>query len=85
MRIPRWIRISLLLVLAILLLIALGIGSVWLYFHPSYQRTNDSGHDQPTGFNRLAQAPAPTGPNQIWGSDLTCVAAEVRNRSSSRG
>ncbi len=37
-------------------------------------RTTDSDHDQPTAPNRLAQAPAPSGPNQIWVSDLTYVA-----------
>lgn len=37
-------------------------------------RTTDSGHDQPIAPNRLAQAPAPTGPKQIWVSDLTYVA-----------
>ena len=37
-------------------------------------RTTDSGHDQPIAPNRLAQAPVPTGPNQVWVSDLTYVA-----------
>lgn len=37
-------------------------------------RTTDSDHDQPTAPNRLAQTPAPSGPNQIWVSDLTYVA-----------
>jgi len=35
--------------------------------------TTRSDHDQPIAPNRLAQAPAPTGPNQVWVSDLTCV------------
>jgi putative transposase len=37
-------------------------------------RTTDSDHDQPIAPNRLAAAPAPTGPNQAWVSDLTYVA-----------
>jgi transposase InsO family protein len=37
-------------------------------------RTTDSAHEQPIAPNRLAQAPAPGGPNQIWVSDLTYVA-----------
>jgi len=37
-------------------------------------RPADSGHDQPIAPNRPAQAPAPTGPNQIWVGDLTHVA-----------
>ena len=36
-------------------------------------QTTDSRHDQPIAPNRLAQAPAPTGPNQVWVGDITCV------------
>ena len=36
-------------------------------------RTTDSDHDQPIAPNRLAQVPAPSGPNQIWVSDFTYV------------
>lgn len=36
-------------------------------------RTTDSDHDQPIAPNRLAERAAPTGPNQIWVSDLTYV------------
>lgn len=32
-----------------------------------------SDHDQPIAPNRLAERPAPTGPNQTWVADLTCV------------
>jgi len=39
----------------------------------SVPRTTDSDHDQPIAPNRLAQAPAPRGPNQIWVSDFTYV------------
>jgi transposase InsO family protein len=35
--------------------------------------TTDSDHDQPIAPNRLAQRPAPTGPNQIWLQDITYV------------
>jgi len=35
--------------------------------------TTQSDHDQPIAPNLLAQRPAPTGPNQIWVSDLTYV------------
>ena len=38
--------------------------------------TTQSDHDQPIAPNRLAQASAPSGPNQIWVSDLTYVATE---------
>jgi transposase InsO family protein len=36
-------------------------------------RTTDSDHDQPVAPNRLAERAAPTGPNQVWVSDLTYV------------
>lgn len=36
-------------------------------------QTTDSDHDQPIAPNRLAQAPAPTGPDQVWASDITYV------------
>jgi transposase InsO family protein len=36
-------------------------------------RTTDSSHDQPTAPNRLAQAPQPAGPNQVWAADITYV------------
>jgi len=36
-------------------------------------RTTDSHHDQPIAPNRLAQAPKPTAPNQIWVADITCI------------
>lgn len=40
-------------------------------------RTTQSQHDQPIAPNRLAQIPAPTGPNQVWVSDLTYVATRA--------
>jgi transposase InsO family protein len=36
-------------------------------------QTTDSRHDQPIAPHRLAQAPAPTGPNQVWVGDITYV------------
>jgi len=36
-------------------------------------RTTDSDHDHPIAPNRLAERPAPSGPNQVWVSDLTYV------------
>jgi transposase-like protein len=41
--------------------------------HRRVPRTTQSQHDQPLAANRLAQPSAPTGPNQIWGSDLPYV------------
>ena len=38
-------------------------------------RTTDSNHDEPIAPNRLAQAPAPSAPNQIWVADITYIHA----------
>lgn len=35
--------------------------------------TTDSNHDQPIAPNRLADAPAPQAPNQLWAGDITYV------------
>jgi putative transposase len=36
-------------------------------------KTTDSNHDHPIAPNRLAEAAAPTGPNQIWVGDITYI------------
>jgi transposase InsO family protein len=38
-------------------------------------RTTDSNHDEPIAPNRLAEAPKPTAPNQIWVADITYIDA----------
>ena len=39
--------------------------------HCRHPRTTDSRHRQPIAANLIAQRPAPTGPNQIWLTDIT--------------
>lgn len=36
-------------------------------------RTTDSNHDHPIAPNRLAEAPSPCAPNQIWVADITYI------------
>jgi putative transposase len=36
-------------------------------------QTTDSNHDQPIAPNRLAEAPKPTAPNQLWVADITYI------------
>jgi len=36
-------------------------------------QTTDSNHDEPIAPNRLAEAPKPTAPNQIWVADITYI------------
>lgn len=38
-------------------------------------RTTDSNHDQPIAPNRLAEAPGPQAPNQLWAADITYVSS----------
>jgi transposase InsO family protein len=38
-------------------------------------QTTDSNHDEPIAPNRLATAPAPAAPNQIWVADITYIEA----------
>ena len=42
--------------------------------HSRKPRTTDSRHSQPVAPNLLAKRPAPTGPNQSWLTDITCIA-----------
>jgi transposase InsO family protein len=39
--------------------------------HSRRPRTTDSRHAQPIAANLIAQQPAPTGPNQVWLTDIT--------------
>ena len=39
--------------------------------HARKPRTTDSRHGRPVAANRLAEQPAPTGPNQTWVTDIT--------------
>src|SRR6266496_1243379 len=40
MRLPRAVRVGLKVVAMLLLVAIISIGSIWIYFHPSYQRTD---------------------------------------------
>jgi transposase InsO family protein len=39
--------------------------------------TTDSNHDHPIAPNRLAEAPKPTAPNQIWVADITYIPTQA--------
>ena len=65
MRIGRLIRNFFLAVGAVLLLAAIGVGSVWLYFHPSYDRTDGIVYGQREGKNLTLDIVRPTRPNGL--------------------
>ena len=44
---------------------------------PFRPQTTDSRHEQPIAPNLMASAPLPTGPNQIWVSDITYVQTDA--------
>jgi putative transposase len=41
--------------------------------HRRRPRTTDCRHAQPVAANLIAKQPAPTGPNQSWITDITCL------------
>ncbi len=65
MKVPRWIRVTLLAVLTAVLLVAVIIGTVWLYFHPSYQRTSGLTYGQRHGRDLTLDVVRPSKPNGI--------------------
>ena len=65
MKIPRWIRISLLVLVSVLLLVAICIGSVWIYFHPDYQRTSAIIYGHRHGSDLTLDLIRPAKPNGI--------------------
>ncbi len=63
MTIPRWIRVTLWSILAVVLLVATFVGAIWLYFHPSYQRTNGVVYGQRQGRGLTLDVVRPAKPN----------------------
>jgi acetyl esterase/lipase len=65
MRIPRFIRIFLIAVVAILAAVALLVGAVWVYFHPHYERTSGVVYTQRQGQNLTLDVVRPAKPNGV--------------------
>lgn len=63
MRIPRFLRIFLIAVVAILAAVAVLVGSVWVYFHPRYERTSGVVYTQRQGQNLTLDVVRPAKPN----------------------
>ena len=65
MRLPRFIRYFLLAVAAIVLAVALVVGSVWIYFRPTVQRTDGVVYSHRQGRNLTLDVVRPAKPNGL--------------------
>lgn len=65
MKLPRLVRVLLKIVATVLLLASFGVGSVWLYFHPSFERINGLVYGQRHGQNLLVDVVRPAKPNGL--------------------
>jgi len=65
MRLPRFLRYFLLAVAAIVLAVALVVGSVWIYFRPTVQRTDGVVYSHRQGQNLTLDVVRPAKPNGL--------------------
>jgi acetyl esterase/lipase len=65
MKLPRFLKLALAAILAILLITALSIGSVWLYLHPQINRMNDIVYGERHGRNLPFDVLRPSRPNGL--------------------
>lgn len=65
MRLRRWLRITLLVFAALVLVLAIGFASTWIYFHPKVQRTNGVVYGQRNGRNLAFDVIAPANANGL--------------------
>lgn len=65
MKLPRLVRLLLKMVATGLLVVILGVGSVWLYFHPAYQRTSGVVYGQRQGRDLTLDVVRPAKPNGL--------------------
>ncbi len=65
MKLPRWLRISLLTLAALVLLVAAVVGSVWLYLHPSFERTSGLVYGQRNSRDLTMDVVRPANPNGV--------------------
>src|SRR5437867_9075335 len=63
MRVPRFLRITLSVLAAILVLLAIVVGSAWAYFHPQIQRVSGLVYGQRQGRNLTLDVVRPAKPN----------------------
>jgi len=65
MKLPRWVRILLKVVATALLVVMIAVGSAWIYFHPSYERTSGVVYGQRQGQDLTLDVIRPAKPNGL--------------------
>ena len=65
MKLPRWVRLFLKIVATGLLVVIVCVGSVWIYFHPSFVRTDGLVYGQRHGRDLTMDVVRPAKPNGI--------------------
>lgn len=65
MKLPRWVRLLLKIVATGLLVVIVVVGSVWIYFHPSFERTGGVVYGQRQGQDLTLDVFRPTKPNGL--------------------
>ncbi len=65
MRLPRAVRVVLKVVAVVLLVAIITVGSIWIYFHPSYQRTDGVIYGQRHGRDLTLDVVRPAKPNGL--------------------
>lgn len=65
MKLPRWIRVSLKIFGTAVLVILICVASVWIYFHPSFERTNGLVYGQRQGRDLTVDVVRPSKPNGL--------------------
>lgn len=65
MKLPRWVRLLLKIVATVLLVVSVCVGSVWIYFHPSFERTGGVVYGQRQGQDLTLDVFRPAKPNGL--------------------
>lgn len=65
MKLPRALRVLLKIVAVVVLVLVVSVGSVWVYFHPRYERTDGVVYSQRQGQKLTIDVVRPARPNGI--------------------
>ena len=65
MKLPRLVRVTLKIIGVVVLAIIIFIASAWIYFHPSFERTNGLVYGQRKGHDLTVDVVRPSNPNGL--------------------